>query len=504
MCCLRGRYELWQNPTTIGHGPLSLSHSHAQRLLSGIVCAALGQPPDSFLRHAVQGLGSSQVLESNYACSNCLNNPDGTPKTLRAMFIHVDMGCENPAARIALGRLKDPARIYPGACDDVAKAVPECFVAANWNSGWMCAATADIFEQLGLNMVASTRANFTQASRDLYKGGSSYTRCMWEIVAGNQDMCVSDFWQTAERAKVMTFTTAVDNDVMKLVTMPVGGASALEERGFAVQDFTVDNIIGIFKPFTWPVWGVTVAFYVFGGMLLWLVEGICNGNEDYIEPAYEGIVNQRLGGTLKAVYAGVMDYWLAGASFLTVSSWPGRIIVMGYGLFIFITGASYTANLVQFMVADSTPDKMVTSLDHMVATGGKLCVIEAASAAIMASYGLKEENVLIVDSYGPVVENLYLNRCQVGVLGKNEYQALGLAQVGKFDVCTDEADGRWWSECKDDSVKPTTIDLVCSCKDFSKDVSVRRVKQQVNASRAHASRASRVIVCITHAACRVL
>ena len=50
-------------------------------------------------------------------------------------------------------------------------------------------------------------------------------------------------------------------------------------------------------------WGVTVAFFVFGGMLLWLVEGQCNSNEDYIEPSYKGMANQRLGDTLKAVYA---------------------------------------------------------------------------------------------------------------------------------------------------------------------------------------------------------
>ena len=54
----------------------------------------------------------------------------------------------------------------------------------------------------------------------------------------------------------------------------------------------------------------------------------------------------------------------------------------------------------------------------MATDRGKLCVMGAASAAIMASYmyGPKEENVLIVDSYGTVVENLCLNRCQVGVI----------------------------------------------------------------------------------------
>ena len=33
-------------------------------------------------------------------------------------------------------------------CDDPEKAVPECFVAENWNEGWMCEVTPP---QRGLN-----------------------------------------------------------------------------------------------------------------------------------------------------------------------------------------------------------------------------------------------------------------------------------------------------------------------------------------------------------------
>ena len=69
-------------------------------------------------------------------------------------------------------------------------------------------------------------------------------------MAGNVDICVSDFWQTTERSKIAAFTTGVDSDTMVLVTMPVGGAAALEEKPFSGKDITMKNIVGVFGPFT--------------------------------------------------------------------------------------------------------------------------------------------------------------------------------------------------------------------------------------------------------------
>lgn len=128
---------------------------------------------------------------------------------------------------------------------------------------------------------------------------------------------------------------------------------------------------------------------------------------------YENPTNAKIGGMLKSIYSGVMDYWLAGPTFLSVSSWPGRICVLGYGFFIFITCTSYTANLVNFMVSVKVPRKTVNSLNHLVEMNGKLCMLEAAAGSIMGAYMLKEENVLACDDYGCLMENLFLGRCQV-------------------------------------------------------------------------------------------
>jgi hypothetical protein len=59
-----------------------------------------------------------------------------------------------------------------------------------------------------------------------------------------------------------------------MITMPIGGAAALLEKPFSTKDITGKNIIGILGPFTYSVWGITFGYFIFGGLLLWLVEGI--------------------------------------------------------------------------------------------------------------------------------------------------------------------------------------------------------------------------------------
>ena len=69
-------------------------------------------------------------------------------------------------------------------------------------------------------------------------------------------------------------TTGIDGDSQVMITMPIGGAAALLEKPFSAKDITGENIIGILGPFTYSVWGITVGYFIFGGLLLWLVEGI--------------------------------------------------------------------------------------------------------------------------------------------------------------------------------------------------------------------------------------
>ena len=145
-----------------------------------------------FMDSAVRGSSvQTETHDKNQHRSQLLNstctNTIVVTHTCMAVFIPVARTCENPkaiAALALLGRSISHAHIYSHklcpvtlcirfnthqqihsrtrckqtirrfnvfdwysttstgksirACDDPAEAIPECFVAANWNSGWMC------------------------------------------------------------------------------------------------------------------------------------------------------------------------------------------------------------------------------------------------------------------------------------------------------------------------------------------------------------------------------
>ena len=56
----------------------------------------------------------------------------------------------------------------------------------------MGASAYEILSNLGADVVALTRANFTAESKAVYKGASSFTRCVWEVKLGHVDLCVGE------------------------------------------------------------------------------------------------------------------------------------------------------------------------------------------------------------------------------------------------------------------------------------------------------------------------
>merc|ERR1712216_460850 len=98
----------------------------------------------------------------------------------------------------------------------------------------MCTITSQAFAKIGVNVVALTRANFTEATLRDDALISSYTRCVYEIVDEKVDICVADFWETTSRRKLVQYTNAMEQDTQRLFTMPKGGAAMAEpSEGFS-------------------------------------------------------------------------------------------------------------------------------------------------------------------------------------------------------------------------------------------------------------------------------
>ncbi len=164
------------------------------------------------------------------------------------------MKLANRKTRLRNGALKKVVLTY--LLIDFSKLIPAgSFVAKNWQHGWMGKFMWGVFTNyLGLeegDIIAMTSANFSMATNpqnttSVYKGFSTITRCVWEIylgnvvsllivlkthlqapftidsmidlVAGLQDLCVGDVWETQERRGLSSFTTAIAVDRFMLIT----------------------------------------------------------------------------------------------------------------------------------------------------------------------------------------------------------------------------------------------------------------------------------------------
>lgn len=157
-------------------------------------------------------------------------------------------------------------------CDDPATATPECFDWQNWGGGWVGETITNIFRELNPpEVIAMTRANFSDEVYEEYKGGSSYTRCVYEIRLDNVDICVGDFWETSERRKLVPFSSQMLGDTMKIVSVPRGfKASEMGSEGETI-DWAIMYRTAL-QPFSNETWFILMGMLVFGGIMMWVCE----------------------------------------------------------------------------------------------------------------------------------------------------------------------------------------------------------------------------------------
>jgi hypothetical protein len=62
--------------------------------------------------------------------------------------------------------------------------------------------------------------------------------------------------------------------------------------------------------------------------------------------------------------------------------WPGRIVMLGYALFIYVTVVLYVANLSAILFLKPSETAMISSLSDLPRLGSKLCLLEPLSSAL--------------------------------------------------------------------------------------------------------------------------
>ena len=158
-------------------------------------------------------------------------------------------------------------------CSNPQLAVPECFIAKNWNNGWVSKVMFEAWADFGIEIVALTPANYSAETFAPSKG-SLFERCIWEVRSGtvvnhsvdltsfrentmhsyltcrvSKDLCVGTFWETPSRRNLVQFTTPLEINKFVIVT-----ATKMTEGAFSLtawsapfhQDVWISMVIVVF------------------------------------------------------------------------------------------------------------------------------------------------------------------------------------------------------------------------------------------------------------------
>jgi len=398
------------------------------RVLLGLALACCSAPVDG--------------VETDFACFNCMFEPNSTtPMKLRAMYLTSGGVVVNKAAKSKATEIG----MMDWNCDDPEKSLPECFVGTNWNDGWVGELTFRIFTSLGVDVVAMTRANFSEESALAYTGVSSFTRCVWEVQLGKVDICVGDFWEMPARRRLAPFTSVMALDSMFLVT-----------RNLGAKPFDASNLVSWAKPFTSDVWGVVIGAFLIFGISLWFVEAPSEDNRDFDDTTKLGSPM----GFLLTSWMSFMAFFIA-APMHAATTWPGRIILLGFAFLIYILVASYTASLASLLVADKAAVTFVEGLSEVRAKSRKLCMLEPLETTV----DIDPANKRLIDDYGPMLDQVKRSVCGAAIVGQKEYRSYILSQENSYNVCQDPEDEKQLSSCADPEKKSTRVELNCQCSD---------------------------------------
>ena len=224
--------------------------------------AAIGSPRRRLLAGGVSVVNASGdgIEVADYRCVACLKDRFGTTLPVRVMYISDETRARACNNLVADGKLKRMGRTLD-ACNDPRKAIPECFVESNWDTGWICKVMHEVFRDMGAEVVVKTRANTTVTSQT-YSGGSPFTRCVHEVKLGQVDLCIGEFWETSERRNLTAFTSTIDSDSMLLVSRPR-----------SMRWLKDGSLLWVWAdPFSWQVWVACLGTTILASLLFWAVE----------------------------------------------------------------------------------------------------------------------------------------------------------------------------------------------------------------------------------------
>uniref|UniRef100_A0A7S0WG46 Ionotropic glutamate receptor C-terminal domain-containing protein n=1 Tax=Hemiselmis tepida TaxID=464990 RepID=A0A7S0WG46_9CRYP len=293
---------------------------------------------------------------------------------------------------------------------------------AQWKGwhGWM----VDIVNSLIFTMEPPMNVDFveptwsTEQSRSLFS--SSWTACVHDVALGRVDICVGDFWMTPQRLNMAQFLPPFSSDKFYLF---VPGQTTAEDFG------TI--LVKPFLPFSAELWAFVISFLIFAAIVMTVTDA--RNRDDY----ENGAALARISKSLYFSFSG----YVTGGNVNSPASVPGRLAALGFGFFVLITLASYTANLATILVAKSSTQG-IASVEDAINQGVTICIETAVSDMLLAAHP-SMKHFVHGDNMGSMPAQLVKGTCGAMLLKEQTLQLLQQGLLARTDCEeVDKSDGK--------------------------------------------------------------
>ena len=208
--------------------------------------------------------------------------------------------------------------------------------------------------QAALELNITLRNYFASPESKRANPGSSFTACAYDVKVGNVDVCIGNFWVTSERLALSNFIQPFAEDKLYLVV-----PDEYLEESFA------QHFVRPFMPFAPELWLMVGLFTIFTSIVTLLVDGRSLVVEHY------DIVSRYC----MSVYL-TWHGLFSGGPQNSPGTFPARLSQLGFGVFIMITVATYTANLATILVSN-TKENAISNIDDAMAEQMTICMLSA-------------------------------------------------------------------------------------------------------------------------------
>jgi hypothetical protein len=241
------------------------------------------------------------------------------------------------------------------------------------------------------------------------KTTSAWTACVIDVQMDLLDLCVGLFWITAERLDMTAFSVPMGTDKFYLmVKMP------------KLDHSIATNARRVFMPFSselWLVLGAGIVLVSITRIVQRLISADCRGRS---RRSIEAVVAD-------AFYSTSMELASDSTNYGENDDCAKRLMNIGWGAFILLVVASFTANLTAFLVK-SDLNFPIRNIDDCISRRCKLCVGEVQLADMKALYGT---NILYVPNdagHRWALEELKQDKCEAAVIPSDWYASYKDAQ----------------------------------------------------------------------------